>query len=271
VPVRVATFNVHAGVDGWGRETPVVEAATSLATDVLFLQEAWRSDTVDLAAAIADATRGTVHAVALATGQRATGGTGPAAWGPRFGVLRADRGLFLDSTRPLDSRRAAVRAAAPGLEPGEWCIAIVTSLPVLASDVVELRHLAKDRARRALLMVTVEHETGPLRLFALHGAHLGHGSIGQYRELARDLGVLCADGTPAILGGDFNCWGPPLRALLGGWQQAGRGRTWPSWRPHSQIDHLFVHGPVSVVGATVEDVRASDHRPVTATLAIRGS
>jgi endonuclease/exonuclease/phosphatase family metal-dependent hydrolase len=271
VPVRVATFNVHAGVDGWGRETPVVEAATPLAADVLFLQEAWRSGTVDLAGAIADATHATAHAVVLANGQRATGGVGGSSWGPPFGVLRPDRGLFLDSMRPLDARRAAARSAAPGVEPGEWCIAVVTSLPVLATDVVELRHLAKDRARRALLMVTVEHATGPLRLFALHGAHLGHGSIGQYRELARDLEVLCADGTPAILGGDFNCWGPPLRLLLRGWRHAGRGRTWPSWRPHSQIDHLFVRGPVTVLGARVEDVRASDHRPVTATLAIRSA
>src|SRR5579884_2196140 len=37
----VATFNVHGGVDGWGRAYDVVDACRRLEADVLVLQESW--------------------------------------------------------------------------------------------------------------------------------------------------------------------------------------------------------------------------------------
>lgn len=269
--LRAATYNLHAGVDGWGRPTPVVDVAVALDADVLCLQEAWRSATVDLAAEIAARTGAVACTFPLASGQRVTGGAGDASWQPRDSLLHGNLGLYLDSERPVGGRAAAARASASGVDPGEWCVAVVTRLPVLASKAIELRHLRRDRARRRLVMVTLEHPRGPIAVFALHGAHLSHSSIGQYRELSRDLDALATPGTPAILGGDLNSWGPIVRRLLPGWRQAARGRSWPSWRPHSQLDHLFVRGPVDVESGGVVDARASDHRPVVATVVVRGA
>lgn len=266
VPVRLATYNLHGGVDGWGRPTRVVDAAAALDADVLCCQEAWRSDTTDLAGEIAQRTSATAIVHPLATGARATGGHGSARWQPRGALLGDTRGIFLDSMRPLAERAASNRAAAGSLEHGEWCVAIVTRLPVVSTEVIHLRHLRKDRARRVLLVATLAHDAGPLVVFAMHGAHLSHGSLGQYREVARDLEALRPDDVPGVLGGDMNCWGPPLRVVLAPWRQAARGRTWPSWRPHSQIDHLFVRGPIEVRSGGPVDVRASDHRPLVATV-----
>ena len=40
----------------------------------------------------------------------------------------------------------------------------------------------------------------------------------------------------------MNLWGPPIHAFLGQWQRAVKGKTWPAWRPHSQLDHILVRG-----------------------------
>jgi endonuclease/exonuclease/phosphatase family metal-dependent hydrolase len=47
-----------------------------------------------------------------------------------------------------------------------------------------------------------------------------------------------------------------------------RGRTWPSSRPHSQIDHILVRreAGIAVLDSAVLPAVGSDHRPVRATL-----
>ena len=45
--MRVATFNLHAGVDGWGRPTRVLDHVVDLDADVLILPELWRGDDGD--------------------------------------------------------------------------------------------------------------------------------------------------------------------------------------------------------------------------------
>jgi len=270
-PLRVATYNLHAGVDGWGRRSDVVDAAVALDADVLFVQEAWRGDHgVDLAREIASRTGATAITTPLAEGARVTGGTGTATWHPRGALLRGNRALYLDSVRSLPERQREDLGRAAGVERGEWCVGIVTRLDVVSSATVPLANLPRDRARRVLVEATLAHETGRLTAFALHGAHLSHGSLGQYRELRRHLDAVLGPDDPALLGGDLNCWGPIARRALRGWRQAARGRTWPSWRPHSQLDHLFVRGPVEVLGGGVVDARGSDHRPVVAVVALRG-
>ena len=81
-------------------------------------------------------------------------------------------------------------------------------------------------------------------------------------------GVPHAD-TAAVLAGDMNLWGPPLRHLLPGWRQAVKGRTWPAARPHSQIDHILVRGNVVAASSRILPDAGSDHRPVRAELALR--
>ena len=268
MPIRVATYNVHAGVDGWGRATDVVDAAVGLDADILLLQEAWRAEDVDLAAEIAERTGASSVFVPLAEGWRVTGGTGDHRWLPRGGLFGANRGLALDSVRPLEPGSAARWAAMPGAARGEWGLAVVSRLDIVATQVVELASLRKDRCARRLLVVTVALGDGDLTVLCLHGPHLLHGSLRWYRAFARDLAARAPADAPAIFGGDLNCWGFLARPLLRGWRQAARGATWPSWRAHSQIDHLFVRGPVRSRGGGAKDLRGSDHRPLLAELEV---
>ncbi|HWE70799.1 MAG TPA: hypothetical protein VG205_10565, partial [Acidimicrobiales bacterium] len=60
---------------------------------------------------------------------------------------------------------------------------------------------------------------------------------------------------------------PPLSAFFRGWRRVTRGRTWPAFRPHSQLDHLLVTPSVAVVDARIAERTGSDHLPVRATLA----
>jgi endonuclease/exonuclease/phosphatase family metal-dependent hydrolase len=74
--------------------------------------------------------------------------------------------------------------------------------------------------------------------------------------------------TAAVLTGDMNLWGPPVNSFFPTWRRAVVGRTWPSWRPHSQLDHVLVTEALSVVAARVAASSGSDHRPVVVTLAL---
>lgn len=268
-PLRVATYNLHAGVDGWGRPTRVVDAAVALDADVLVLQESWRTANVDLAAEIAERTGATAHSHVCASGWRVTGGTGRATWQPADALLVGNRGLYLDSEQPLSTRSLDRLQHAEGAERGEWCVAVVTRLEVLKEDVVELSRLAPDQARRRLVHLTLDSGDGPLEAFGLHGAHLSRASLRQYRELAGALDEGCGASEAALLGGDLNAWGTVVRRMLRGWRHAARGATWPSWRPHSQLDHLFVRGPVEVLHGGAVPKHASDHRPMVATIVVR--
>jgi hypothetical protein len=68
-----------------------------------------------------------------------------------------------------------------------------------------------------------------------------------------------ARGRPVIMAGDFNSWRTPLRSSLGPWRDAVRGKTWPAWMAHSQIDHILYRGELAVSQSRV--VRTgSDHR-----------
>jgi endonuclease/exonuclease/phosphatase family metal-dependent hydrolase len=78
------------------------------------------------------------------------------------------------------------------------------------------------------------------------------------------------EGGPQILAGDFNFWGPPIGAVLRGWQRPVRGRTYPSRRPHSQIDHVLVRGGLELLGGEVLAQTPSDHRPIRARLRLPG-
>ena len=67
----------------------------------------------------------------------------------------------------------------------------------------------------------------------------------------------------------MNLWGPPVRIFLPEWHRAVKGRTWPAWSPHSQIDHVLVRGPLGIASGEVLANAGSDHRPVRARLTLR--
>jgi endonuclease/exonuclease/phosphatase family metal-dependent hydrolase len=237
--LSLTTFNTHYGVRP-ARRPPaqpydLQRALRDVDADVIVLQEVWRPDcrrgpTDDAAAALGY----DVHYEA----------TGPATADARWPHL----------TRGGD---------------GESGIAVLTRLPLrrLSSPVVGPTFGDPAPARR-VLDVEIDVDGTSVRLVAVHlTSRLPHGPPLQLRRLAR---LLPPPGTPAVVAGDCNFWGPAVEALLPGWRRGVRGRTWPAHGPHSQIDHVLTRpADVAVVsGRVLEDV-GSDHLPIRVELELR--
>jgi endonuclease/exonuclease/phosphatase family metal-dependent hydrolase len=256
--VRVVTFNLHAGVDGWGRRTRALEHLIELAPDVAICPELWRGDDgQDFVAQLTGrGLRG--EFVSLARAERVTTGHGPHRWQPLLAHLTGERGLYFREHRDLTPQQKSHRRARPEVETGDWGLGLFTTLPVESLEVRDLGRMAREKVRRALIVARLSLEGRPIHVLAVHGSHLSHGSPVLYRRVARIVEELDAS-VPVILGGDFNCWRPLLRAFLPGWTTLAAGRTWPAARPHSQIDHLLGRGPWHVRAAGASD-GGSDHR-----------
>jgi len=265
----VASFNLHAGVDGWGRPFDVVAPCRALDADVLVLQESWSpASGTGSAEQVAAALGYAVVEQPLAHGRR--GKVDPAAdhrWVRPLAWYGARHALYLESERPLSTSVTSARRYREA-EVGSWGLAILSRLPILHHEVIDLGHLGRDRVRRAALVARLDIGGAEVTVVGTHMAHLTYGSPSHYRKLARALAARLGDG-PSVLAGDMNLWGPPVRALLPGWHRAVKGRTWPAWRPHSQVDHILVRGPLDVVAGTVLAAAGSDHRPVRAVLSMR--
>ena len=257
--MRVVTFNLHAGVDGWGRRTDALEHLISLAPDVAICPELWRGDDgEDMVATLTERLQMRGEFVALARAERVVTGNGPRRWQPLLAHFTGERGLYFREHRELTAQQRTHRRRRPALETGDWGLGLFTTLPVESIEVVALGRLPREKVRRALIVARLSLEGRPIHVLAVHGSHLSHGSPLLYRRLTRIVEGL--DPTlPIILGGDFNCWRPLLRVLLPGWRTLARARTWPARRPHSQIDHLLGRGPWRRLAEGASD-GGSDHR-----------
>jgi endonuclease/exonuclease/phosphatase family metal-dependent hydrolase len=260
--IAVASYNIFGGVDGWGRPHDVASTCRQLDADVLVVEEDWCPvGEESLAEALGPQLGYTVLRLPLANGARL--GPPPVTskrWRPsRLGSYRA--AVRLDDERSRwrwrdgDHERNASR--------GAWGVALLSRLPVLRWEALDLGRLRRDPSHRGVLCAEIEVSGRHLSVFGTHFSHLTHGSLVQ---LSRLRSVLPDRKTPAVLAGDMNLWGPPLSVLLPGWRRAVRARTWPAWRPLAQIDHILVTPPVGVVRGEVLPIGGSDHRPVRAVL-----
>jgi endonuclease/exonuclease/phosphatase family metal-dependent hydrolase len=273
--LTVANFNMHAGIDGWGRPFDALAVCRDLDADVLVLEESWTSggggQCAGQAEQIARALGYTAFTCALAEGRRAR--PDPAAtdkWMPPMGLRSAANPLMFESERPLAAgiTRSGRYAVA---EKGSWGVAVLVrqGMAVEGTRTLHLPRLVRDRVRRAAVVVDLALEGKALSVVGTHMSHLHMGSHRHYRAL-REL--LHTEARPdALLLGDMNLWGPPVRAFLPEWHRAVRGRTWPSQNPHSQIDHILVRGPMAVIAGEVWPDAGSDHRPVRAVLSLDAS
>jgi endonuclease/exonuclease/phosphatase family metal-dependent hydrolase len=150
---------------------------------------------------------------------------------------------------------------------GDWCLAVLTRLPVLATRTHRIWQLPVDPSSRAVLHLDLDVDGAPLTFCSTHFTHLEFGAVLHTRALR---GSLPPVDRPAVLMGDMNMWGWCISAMTPrGWRRVGRGRTWPAHRPHSRIDHLLVTPSVEVLDTeTFPDV-GSDHRPIRARLRLR--
>ncbi|HUI03930.1 MAG TPA: endonuclease/exonuclease/phosphatase family protein [Acidimicrobiales bacterium] len=267
----VATYNLHGGVDGWGRPFDVVAACRAVDADVLVVQESWAPDAgASTASRVADALGYAVTELAMARGRMLSAPPGAGSrWGPplwarsRYGMRLYRRG-----------RAGATRDARHGpgtteVERGSWGIAVLSRLPVAGTRLIDLGQLPADPARRGAIAVDVVLAGSvPLLVVGTHMAHLSQGSPRHLRALRRTLAD--SEERPAVLAGDMNMWGPPLSVALPGWSRAARGRSWPSWwrHPLAQSDHVLVTGSVRVERGEVLRLPGSDHYPVRATLVV---
>jgi len=260
--VRVATFNLHAGIDGWGRRTSVLDHVVSLGADILILPEIWRGDDNDDVATL-ERRLGMGGAFApLASGERACTSDGGRTWQPLLAHLTGEHGLYFDEHRALTKAQRARRASLESTEHGQWGLALLTRLVVEEIHVEQLDRLPREKVRRALIVARLIDGGRPFYVAAVHGAHLSHGSYRQYRQVSELIDSLDPH-LPILLGGDFNCWRPLLRILLPRWRSLVSARTWPARTPHSQIDHLLVRGPWEPLGGFASD-GGSDHRALVA-------
>lgn len=260
--VSLATFNTHLGVDGWGRPFDVVEACRSLDADVLVLQESWAPDgSPSLARRVADALGYDLAEEVLGRGRLLDPDpTADDHWGPPLGPLVSI--LHVDDDPRWRQRRAGTRRA--GGWHGAWGVALLVRVPARFLGVTRLTPLRRDPVRRVVLSCEVPVGDEVLTVHGTHFSHLFHGSPLHYRQVAR---TLARRDRPAALAGDMNLWGPAVSLQLPGWRRLARGRTWPAGRPHSQLDHVLVTGPVTGSG-TVLGPLGSDHRPVRVDLVV---
>jgi endonuclease/exonuclease/phosphatase family metal-dependent hydrolase len=264
---------MHAGIDGWGRPFDTVAACASFDADVLVLEEAWTSDTDGpeggQAETIAARLGYEIVGCTLARGRRVR--PNPAAtseWMPRFGFRSSLTALHVSSVRPLSPAVVASARYLDG-EAGSWGLAILTrrELVVEGTRILHLPVLQRDRVHRAAIVGDLVAEGMPISVVGTHMSHLQYGSHRHYAALKR---LLETEARPdAVLLGDMNLWGPPVRAFLPRWHRAVKGRTWPAWNPHSQIDHILVRGRLQTNSGVVLAAAGSDHRPVRAELMLR--
>jgi endonuclease/exonuclease/phosphatase family metal-dependent hydrolase len=253
--LTVATFNVHCGVDGWGRAYDVEAACRLLDADVLVLQEGWTPEEG----------QGLAERIGTALGYHVI--TRPFASGWLYHPSPEDRAPAGSSWRPplwtrVRHRRSRIRRAR--FERGTWDLSILTRLPAFTTTVLDLGELRLDPVRREAVVLTVNVDSTAERAITVigtHMSHLTHGSPAQYRRLAEHL--------PAddfIVLGDMNMPSLPLRAMLSRCRRVARGRTWPAWRPMIQSDHVLASPGLAAqgLGEVVTAVRDSDHLPVRA-------
>ena len=269
--LSIANFNMHCGMDGWGRPYDYLGSIAALAADVVVLEECW-TDADDESGGQAGAAAAhlgyQVVAHDIGDGRRIQ--PQPDAddrWIAQPSFRDRNRALYIDGIRPVRPTVTTLTRWQTA-HPGRMGIAILVrpELPIEASRILHLHLLRADRLRRAAIVVDLTVDGRPLSVAGTHMSHMLYGSPRNFAELRRRLQ---AEARPdAVLAGDMNAWGPVVQVCLRGWRRAIKGRSWPSWRPHSQIDHILVRGALRPVAARVLPDAGSDHRPVRVQLEV---
>jgi endonuclease/exonuclease/phosphatase family metal-dependent hydrolase len=266
--VSIANFNIHAGIDGWGRPFDVVGACRKIDADVLVIEESWANDGEPSCARRVAEALGYEHVeYALASGRRVL--PDPAAdgrWAPRWERVIHHEALFLDSELPY-AKHVIQQPRFASADPGSWGLAVLSRLPVVDTATIQLGRLWRDRARRLAVVLRVDVHGRPLTVVGTHMSHILSGSPVQLVRLAKYLRRQPPD-ERIVLVGDMNMWGRPLAMFFPGWDRTVRGASWPAWRPHSQLDHILMKGALRFRVGEVLANSGSDHRAVRATLAL---
>jgi endonuclease/exonuclease/phosphatase family metal-dependent hydrolase len=236
----LATFNLHYGLrprgpryDLPGLTYDVPGACKRIDADVIVLQELWRPD------------HGETEIDEVAR---------------ELGYELHELPLCRATTQPR------LRPQRPGH--GSWGLGVLTRYPVTEEQHLPIGGIPFDGVGdRFALRLTLRVNGTSVDVIGVHSsARVPHGPLVHLQRLRPQLPSVWSNG---VVTGDFNCWGPPVTAILNGWRRAHTGATWPAHRPHSQLDHILVSRTVEVVDGEVLPNVGSDHRPVRATLRVR--
>nr|WSW67986.1 endonuclease/exonuclease/phosphatase family protein [Streptomyces sp. NBC_00995] len=251
VPLRVATYNIHAGagMDNVFDLDRQVAELRSLDADVIGLQEVdvhWgdRSQGRDLAAELAD----------------------------RLGMQV--------SFAPIYSLDPAV----PGAPRREFGVAVLSRYRIVAAENHAITRLSTQDPNPVPALapgfgeVVVRVKGVPVHVYATHLDYRGDPSV-RIAQVADTRRIMAEDQESQrrpvhqILLGDFNA-GPAAPELAPLWGTLDDvepgGPTYPALNPVQRIDYVAVSGDtVRVRDAAVAETLASDHRPVVADLLLR--
>lgn len=267
----VANFNVHAGIDGWGRRFDAVGACRALDTDIIVIEEDWiADDPVDsIGARVAELGGYEIISASSGRARRMLAPRSPEQLPTRWAPRRSPRlppPIRLEGTaRALRARSTSAERTMPA-STGVWATTLLSRIPIRHHEFLPLPVLRADIATRSAIIARLELAgSEAVSVIAVHLGHLTHGSPRQMRVLRRR--ALQEPGIVIVVG-DLNCWGPPLRVFLRGLYDIVSGPTWPAWRPHSRIDHILTNGPSRVIDSRVLDDAGSDHLPIRATFEV---
>ncbi|MFI9604637.1 endonuclease/exonuclease/phosphatase family protein [Streptomyces sp. NPDC004069] len=242
VPLRVATYNIHAGAgeDEVFDLDRTARALRDLRADVIGLQEVdvhWgdRSDFVDEARALAE---------------------------------KLDMRVFFAPIYDMDP-------ATPGAERRRFGVAVLSRHPVLEAENHEITRLSTQTSdpvpapAPGFAEVTLNVRGAHVHVYDTHLDYRGDPSV-RTAQVADMLDVLAADRGPKILVGDFNAQANAAE-LAPLWQHLrdaapDGGGTYPAVHPEQRIDFVTVSPDITVAGAREIATEASDHRPVVADL-----
>ncbi|RZU54194.1 endonuclease/exonuclease/phosphatase family metal-dependent hydrolase [Krasilnikovia cinnamomea] len=228
--LRLASINLHCGLDHRGRPFSVKEAVASLDADVLLVQENWCRQGAESLARTAAADCGYPTYVELA----------------------------MTGDVPM-AELEIVSGPAPE-ETGAWGLAVLSRLPVHRYATVDLGAAPGDVVGdRAAQLVEIPLDAGVLRVV---NVHLTHRVLHGPRQLRRLVAGLGTDGPPTVIGGDLNMFRPTV-LLARPYRPVVRGRTYPAHRPLLQLDHVLAGPGVAATNPAVLAAVGTDHRPVT--------
>lgn len=153
---------------------------------------------------------------------------------------------------------------------GEHGNALLTRWPVLAhqhEDVSDHRF-----EQRGLLHVEVEFQNKPVHVIVVHLGLIPGSRIRQIGQIQRFIEREVPPGAPLVVAGDFNDWGGQIKRMLAQfglyeYDDAPRMFTYPARLPLAQLDHVYVRG-LTPMGLHVPRGRIwwrmSDHLPLIA-------
>ena len=229
--LRLASVNLHCGLDRLGAPFPAKEAIAGLDADVVLVQENW----------------GATGSGSLAAAAAADNGY------PSFTELSMISDVELAALEVIGGSAPALR------ERGAWGLAVMSRVPWLRTSTIGIGAAPGDVVGARVAQVV---EFPGVRLVNVHLTHrLLHGPA-QLRRLLRGL---AADPMPTVIAGDLNMCRPTVH-LARPYRTAVRGRTWPSHRPLAQLDHFLISPDVTVTDARVAPDAGSDHLPIQATV-----